>query len=99
MQDNIRAGDKSGGRYQLRYAAGLYWLIDMIQSGGTYVSPVPLNECGAQIWKMFESGMPESEICRYLCDEYQISYEQAESDVRDFIAQLSAQRIVFGGTE
>ena len=95
MQENNL---KSGGRYQLRYAAGLYWLIDMEQPDASYISPVPLNEGGAQIWKMFESGMSEAQICEWLCRQYEISPEQAQSDVRDFVEQLTAQKIDFGGT-
>lgn len=96
--DYIRDKDK-GGRYQLRYAAGLYWLIDMEQSGDSYNSPVPLNEGGAEIWRMFESKMSEDEICGRLCEEYDISLEQAKEDVHDFVAQLGAKKVFFGGTK
>ena len=33
-------------RYQLRQAAGAYWLLDMEQ-GEQYKKPFMLNECGA----------------------------------------------------
>lgn len=99
MSDLHSDNDKSAHRYQLRHAAGLYWLIDMKQSGDTYISPVPLNEVGAKIWEMFESGMSEAEICGWLSDEYKISPEQAQSDVRDFVTQLEAQKVIFGGAQ
>ena len=86
------------GRYQLRHAAGLYWLIDMEQSGGSYNSPVPLNDVGAKLWRMFEGGASRSEICRRLCAEYEISMEQAERDVGDFMEQLRAMHVDLGGT-
>ena len=35
--------------YQLRYAAGIYWLLDMSQPGYPYRKPLPLNEMGAAI--------------------------------------------------
>lgn len=37
--------------YQLRHAAGRYWLLDMQQEGLDYRKPVVLNECAAFIWK------------------------------------------------
>ena len=91
-------GSKPAHKYQLRYAAGLYWLIDMEQSGTSYIKPVPLNKGGAQIWKLIESGMSEAEVCRSLCDEFGISDEQAQRDLNDFVSQLKAQNVDFGGT-
>ena len=91
--------NKVGRKYQLRYAAGLYWLIDMEQSGASYTSPVPLNEGGAEIWRMLDSGMSEAEICARLCEEYELSEEQARQDLNDFITQLQSQKVDFGGTE
>ena len=91
--------DKTGRRYQLRYAAGLYWLLDMEQSGYFYVSPLPMNECGAQIWNMLESGMSEEAICKRLCEKYEISPKQAHRDVHDFMVQLKTKKVDFGGAQ
>lgn len=99
LQDVRIASDKAGGRYQLRYAAGLYWLIDMKQSGAEYISPVPLNDVGAEIFRRLERGMTEAEISKWMCEEFDISSEQAQEDVRDFVTQLKCQKVVFGGTE
>ena len=99
MQDPCRSsGGQRPGRYQLRHAAGLYWLIDMEPPGGAYVSPVPLNESGAKLWRMFESGASREEICKQLCAEYEIDLEQARSDVCDFMEQLQAIHVDLGGT-
>ena len=98
MQDTYRkSGDQRVGRYQLRHAAGLYWLIDMEPAGGTYVSPVPLNDGGAKLWHMLARGASQAEICRQLCAEYDISEEQAQVDVRDFIEQLQTMHVDLGG--
>ena len=99
MQDAYqKSGDQRAGRYQLRHAAGLYWLIDMEPPGGVYISPVPLNEGGATLWRMIDSGASQEEICQRLCAEYEISMEQAQVDVRDFIEQLQAMHVDLGGT-
>ena len=37
------------GNYQLREAAGTFWLIDMAQSGEDFVVPLQLNETGAAL--------------------------------------------------
>lgn len=92
-------GGKAEQKYQLRYAAGLYWLLDMRQSGDSYIHPVPLNECGAQLWRMLARGMSEAEMCRWLGEAYDLPPEQAQRDVRDFIAQLEKQKVDVGGAE
>ena len=99
MKNAYSRGDGPGvGRYQLRHAAGLYWLIDLEQPGGAYVNPIPLNDSGARLWRLIDSGASQEEICRRLCEEYGISAEQAQSDVREFIEQLQSMRVDLGGT-
>lgn len=90
---------KKALRYQLRRAAGLYWLIDMEQTGAFYNSPVPMNDAGAQIWRMFESGMTEEQVSERISAEYGITPEEAENDVRAFVGQLRSCSIDFGGIE
>lgn len=88
-----------GHRYQLRHAAGLYWLIDIGQSGVPYISPVPLNECGARIWGLIESETSMAGICEQLSGMYEIPLEQAQRDVSDFIGQLRSRHIDLEGLE
>lgn len=82
-------------QYQLRYAAGLYWLLDMEQTGGTYKKPVIMNECGAYIWQNYIESVSEQEIAGMLHTRYGISSEEALKDVREFIKQLQKQGISF----
>lgn len=91
--------NKSEGRYQLRHAAGLYWLIDLEQPDKSYHSPIPLNEGGAMLWRMIDSGASLEEICQRLCAESDISMEQARADATDFIQQLKNLHVDLGGLE
>ena len=50
--------------YQLRHAAGRYWLLDMQQEGLDYRKPVVLNECAAFIWKRNDQGEPQEQIAQ-----------------------------------
>ena len=79
--------------YQLRYAAGIYWLLDMGQPGDPYRKPLPLNEMGAAIWTMMEKGLDLEEISADLAAEYGISQEEVGKDVREFCQQLKRQGI------
>ena len=98
MQNACHICDKkSEERYQLRHAAGLYWLIDMEQPDKAYHSPIPLNEGGAKLWRLIDGGSSLDEICQSLCVESGISLEQARADATDFIQQLKNLHVDLGG--
>ena len=88
-------GEKGGvmGNYQLRKAAGLYWLLDLEQSGFDYKKPLPLNESGAKIWRLIQAGMPEEEMAAAFAADYGIGMEQAREDIGLFLQQLRKQGI------
>ena len=77
------------GDYQLRYAAGTYWLLNIKQRGLDYVKPLSLNECGAHIWRMSAEGADKSQIADWLCKEYGLERNEAVGDVEDFLKQLN----------
>lgn len=80
--------------YQLREAAGDYWLINMEQKGLPFEKPLMLNQCGALIWKEYSAGKAMGEIAGMLRQFYGIGPAEAEADVEDFIGQLKGQGIV-----
>ncbi len=80
-------------RYQLRYAAGEYWLLDMEQEKNIYKKPLKLNALGADIFKMRESGVSVAAIIKKLCEEYQEDESILEEDVYAFLRQLKAYGI------
>lgn len=84
---------QSDGRYRLRRAAGLYWLLDMEQEGMPYKNPLPLNEMGASIFQMMVRGMEQGEIADVISKEYQVEHEMALQDIIQFKNQLQEQGI------
>lgn len=81
----------TGKAYQLRHAAGRYWLLDMQQEGPDYQKPVELNECAALIWKWNDQGKTQDEIAQELHNMYEIPMEQAKEDTQEFIRSLKEQ--------
>ena len=80
-------------RYQLRQAAGAYWLLDMEQ-GEQYQNPFLLNECGAYIYRASISGMSEDALMQAFAKEYGLSFSCAQSDVGQFMMELRQQGII-----
>lgn len=74
--------------YQLRYAAGIYWLLDMSQSGIPYRKPLALNEVGARIWSLYAQGGGEDEIAEELCAEYRVERDLILEDMAQFRSRL-----------
>lgn len=81
-------------RYRLRAAAGSYWLLDMQQEGKVEQIPVELNESGAMLWKLLESGMTLQEAAQSVSHTYGIDLESAYADVSQFAEGLKAAGIV-----
>lgn len=85
MTDNAR---KLQDRYCLRYAGGIYWLLDCEQDGLPYREPIPMNEVGADICKLMIQGKTEAEIIECICAEYDADEETVRQDVEYFKQQL-----------
>lgn len=79
------------GRYQLRKAAGLYWLLDMEQDGSGKREPAVLNESGAYIWEQYRRLQSESAVAAALNREFGISEQEGLADIRQFFQQLREQ--------
>lgn len=80
-------------RFQLRKAAGIYWLLDMEQQGIPYQRPVQLNDAAAEIWIMLSEGRKKDEIATEIAGRYHISEETVHQDIDDFIEQLRRQGV------
>lgn len=83
-------------RYQLRYAAGQYWLLDMEQTGMAYKRPMSMNGVGAEIWKMLEKGWSIEGISEVFMKEYGVDKEEIREDIIQFQKQLAAYGVVIG---
>lgn len=91
------AEKKIAAGYQLRYAAGQYWLLDMEQKGIPYHCPVALNGIGAEIWNRTSAGETVEQIAAALAAEYEVSIEEIRTDVEEFYRQLEIQGIITEG--
>ena len=79
------------GKYQLREAAGFWWLIDMTQTGEDFAAPLQLNETGAMLFRGLCEALDEDR----LASGYGLLVREAREDVAAFAAQLAANGIRF----
>lgn len=81
-------------RWQLRHAAGSWWLLDMMQEPGSWRPPLSLNRAGAEIWECLQQGMKGEDAAGLLCGRYGLDRAEALADVRGFLEALEAQGVV-----
>ncbi|MES2355952.1 MAG: lasso peptide biosynthesis PqqD family chaperone [Pseudomonadota bacterium] len=53
-----------------------------------------INSVGSRIWELLESKQSISEICKHICDEYEVDSEQCQLDVLAFTNDMLARNIV-----
>ena len=80
-------------KYQLRHAAGSYWLLVMEQTGKDYIQPVSLNEAGAEIWRRLQEKDTVEQIAEEYHRRFQIPVTEAMADIEQFLGQLKKQGI------
>lgn len=80
-------------RYQLRYAAGTYWLSDTKPEGRAVPRPFELNETAAEIWKMLENKKSAEEIAVVFSEGNEEEEKEIQKDIEGFIQELRKNNI------
>ena len=65
-------------------------LVPLVNNVGDLSSVYTFNETGARLWEFFDGVRDVHEICRLMGDEFDAPAPLVESDVSEFIGELSA---------
>lgn len=84
------------GKYPKRIEATAWRIID---NEAVIVSPLDsevtiLNEVGSLIWKLMDGFRDTEQLVKDLCQEYEVSVEEARKDIEEFIEDLSNKRLL-----
>lgn len=71
--------------FMLREVAGSYVVVAVGERSGEFNGMVNLNASGAFLWQTLEKGADREDLISALFDNYEVSKEQAASDVDKFI--------------
>lgn len=63
-----------------------------IQTGKYY----GINPVGRRIWELLETPTCVAELCEKLGQEFEVSNEQCEQEVLEFVSELSKQKLLLG---
>ena len=72
----------------LRQVAGSWVVVAVGTASINFNGMLTLNETGAVLWKALEMDTDRSGLIAALTSEYEVTAEQAETDVDDFLAAL-----------
>lgn len=71
-------------------------LVVPIRGGvGDLDSIYSLNALGAELWELLEKEMTADDMTRWVVDQYEVTYERAQTDIGDFLKELLAMGLVF----
>ena len=79
---------KLNADYVLRQIAGHWMVLPIGQSAMDFSGMIRLNETGAMLWKLLESGCDKQALVAALTQEYNVTSGQADADVEEFLDKL-----------
>ena len=74
--------------YVLREVAGSWVVLPLAENILNFNGMLTLNGSGVLLWKALEAGADPDALVNLLTEEYEVSKQQAASDVDDFIQKL-----------
>ena len=80
--------------YILREVAGSFIVVAVGDAVKDFNGVINLNETGAFLWKILESGATEEELLNKLLEEYYVDETVAKSDLENFINKLQEAKLV-----
>ena len=78
----------------LRKVAGTYALISVGANIANFNGFVQLNETAAFLWKQLETPKSAEDLTTALLEEFDVSQDEAEKDVTEFLEQLIQENMV-----
>ena len=74
--------------FVLRQVAGTWVVLPLGAETVNFSGMLQLNESGAMLWRVLEEGGSQDALVEALLGEYDVTREQAEADVQEFLAKL-----------
>lgn len=74
--------------YVLRQIAESWVVLPLAEETINFSGMLTLNESGAMLWKLLETGADQDALVEALTSEYTVSAEQAKADVDEYLNKL-----------
>jgi hypothetical protein len=77
-----------------RDIAGETIIVPVRSHVGDLGSIYTLNEIGSLIWQLIDGKNSVEKIVEAICDSYEVTYDEAEKDIIDFLMSLEAAGLI-----
>ena len=77
-----------------RDIAGETFLVPIGDAAKMYSGLIVLNELGSFLWDLIAEGKDEEDLLSAILGEYEISREEAQADMKDFLDKLTEMEIL-----
>ena len=74
--------------YVLRQVADTWVVLPLADASVDFNGMLKLNDSGAMLWKVLEQGGGKDALVDALTGEYNVSRQQAQADVDEFLTKL-----------
>ena len=75
--------------FALRQVAGTWVVLPLAEETLNFNGMLTLNETGVLLWNLLEKGSTREDLATALTNEYEVSFEDALSDVDAYLARLN----------
>ncbi|MBQ3182431.1 MAG: PqqD family protein [Clostridia bacterium] len=79
---------KINENFVLRQIADTWVVLPLGDTTLDFNGMMTLNETGSFLWSILEKGCQQAELVNALLNEYDVTKEQAETDVEEFLNKL-----------
>ncbi len=80
--------------YILREIADDYIIVPVGKAAMEFNGMITVNETGAFLWKILTKGATKEELLHAMLEEYEVSAEEAEADINEFLQLLQDNKIL-----
>lgn len=80
--------------YILREIADDYIIVPVGKAAMEFNGMITVNETGAFLWKILTKGATKEELLHAMLEEYEVSAEEAEADIDEFLQLLQENQIL-----
>lgn len=85
---------KLNGSFLLREVAGEWLAIPVGESALCFGGMIVLNPTSRVIWEVLQQDVTEKDIVDAIMQRFDITAEEAETDVRAFLEQMKAESLI-----
>ena len=79
---------KIKSNFAIRNISGNWVALPLGDAVVDFTGMITLNESGVMLWRMLEGGCTKAEMTEALINEYEVTYEEALSDINAFVKKL-----------